>query len=192
MVIIFFLVSTLLLKQNDEKHNPKHYFTINLTRSWLKPNWGRVYVYKYHPRFRTNRVKTKTPPRLQRMGKLLNPGPYFSVINLLLTQGRGSSRKHRNRNEFTPAVWGRLRTEESAGDWGGGGAARRTPCREEAASPPPGRALPTGRPRDRAAAAAPPAAGRPLTPPRGLPRPRARAEASRQRRFLPPRPFLFA
>lgn len=37
-VIIFLLSTTLLLKQNDEKHNPKQYFTINYTCSWLKPN----------------------------------------------------------------------------------------------------------------------------------------------------------
>lgn len=61
-------------------------------------------------------MTTRALARLQRTRKLLNPGPYFSVINLLLTQGRANSPKQRKRNYFIPGRPGKVPQERRSGE----------------------------------------------------------------------------
>lgn len=169
------------------RNNPKQHFTINYTRSRLNPNRGRV--CEHHPRFRTNRGKRKTLPRLQRGRKLLNPGPYFSAINLLLIQGSGYSPKQRKRNYFIPERLGKVPCRGKSGgerrtSTRGDGGREERPLPRRPAEPSP-RAGPGTAPRLRHRRRR----GDPSRRPGDRPGPRAGAEASRRPRFLPPPPL---
>lgn len=164
MVIIFFL-SILLLKQNDEKHSPEQYFTINRRSSWSEPHRGRVCVHKHHLRSRANSKDKNIAPSAVN-GETPEPRSTF----------RRDKRLTHTRKRILCETTKPRRVRPGPAPHRGRG-----PRRAEAASRPP----PAG---PRTAAAARPAAGRPLTAPWGLPRPRAGAPASRQRRLLPPGP----
>lgn len=192
-VIIIFLRSALLLKQNGKKQSQAAFY-------------NKLYTLSVKPQPRPSLRASSTLQNKQKEEKNITtsaareetsePRSIFQCDKPLTHTRKWLLSETTKTKLFHPWAFGEgsLPREERGGAENPHPRGRREGG--EAASPPPGRALPAGRAGDRAAAAAPPAAGRPLTPPRGSPRPPGGGRGVPAAAFpsppSAPRPFLFA